>query len=204
MLSDSSGIMHDGEIVSVQGAEYRIIRLLGHGKGGYSYLAEHNGQKAVLKQIHHEPRAHGSLGNTIEAEERDYRRLLQAGIRIPVMLAIDRERELIVKEYIEGCTLLEMIAAGQSTDPFFGQMCEMAAQAEAAGLNIDYFPGNFVLCGGWLYYIDYECNAYAEEWNFASWGMKFWSRTPEFEECLRQKLRETKAFLQTLENDIGI
>ena len=30
--------------MTVCGEEYRIIRLLGHGKGGYSYLAEREGR----------------------------------------------------------------------------------------------------------------------------------------------------------------
>ena len=33
--------------MTVCGKAYRIIRLLGHGKGGYSYLAEGEGGKAV-------------------------------------------------------------------------------------------------------------------------------------------------------------
>ena len=41
--------------MTVCGEEYRIIRLLGHGKGGYSYLAEREGRQAVLKQIHRLP-----------------------------------------------------------------------------------------------------------------------------------------------------
>ena len=44
-----------GKIHSVNGKEYRILKLLGKGKGGYSYLAESNQGKVVLKQIHHEP-----------------------------------------------------------------------------------------------------------------------------------------------------
>ena len=28
--------------------------------------------------------------------------------------------------------------------------------------------------------IDYECNNYMEEWNFENWGIKYWSKTPEF------------------------
>lgn len=28
--------------------------------------------------------------------------------------------------------------------------------------------------------IDYECNAYMEEWNFENWGIKYWSKTKEF------------------------
>ena len=39
--------------VTALGETYRIIRLLGHGKGGYSYLAEKDNRQFVLKQIHH-------------------------------------------------------------------------------------------------------------------------------------------------------
>ena len=39
----------------VNDKEYEIQRLLGKGKGGYSYLAEKNGKYVVVKQIHHEP-----------------------------------------------------------------------------------------------------------------------------------------------------
>ena len=31
------------------------VKLLGKGKGGYSYLAESGNNRYVLKQIHHEP-----------------------------------------------------------------------------------------------------------------------------------------------------
>ena len=75
------------------GKAYRILRLLGHGKGGYSFLAECNGKQVVLKQIHHEPCAYYTFGDKIQAECRDYQRLKEAGIRIPAMLAVDIEAE---------------------------------------------------------------------------------------------------------------
>ena len=40
--------------LTVNEISYRIVRLLGKGKGGYSYLAESDGQPVVVKQIHHE------------------------------------------------------------------------------------------------------------------------------------------------------
>ena len=40
-------------MMTVNGVEYEIIRLLGRGKGGYSYLSEKEGKYVVLKQIHH-------------------------------------------------------------------------------------------------------------------------------------------------------
>ena len=42
------------EQMTVNGQNYSIVKLLGRGKGGYSYLAERDGKQYVLKQIHHE------------------------------------------------------------------------------------------------------------------------------------------------------
>lgn len=162
------------EHIEVNGIFYRIIELLGHGKGGYSYLAESENEKVVIKQIHHEPCDYYTFGNKIEAELNDYQRLLKAGIRMPVMKACDKDRELIIKEYIEGKTAEQMISDGESVEAYIEQIIDMAEKARAAGLNIDYYPTNFVVSGELLYYIDYECNEYMEQWNLENWGMKHW------------------------------
>ena len=60
--------------LTINGTTYRFLRLLGKGKGGYSYLAERDGQQVVVKQIHHEPCDYYTFGNKIEAELRDYER----------------------------------------------------------------------------------------------------------------------------------
>lgn len=173
------------EYCIVCGKSYRIICLLGRGKGGYSYLAECNGVKTVLKQIHHEPCDYYTFGNKIEAELHDYHLLKSAGIRIPEMLAIDMRAERIVKEYIDGKTVFDYVRDGFLPDSYLLQVREMAAQAKAAGLNIDYFPTNFVVHEDQIWYVDYECNKYMNEWNFENWGIKYWSRTPEFEDYLK-------------------
>ena len=175
------------EKMTVCGEIYHVIRLLGHGKGGYSYLAEKDGKEVVLKQIHHEPCDYYSFGNKIEAERRDYERLRQAGIRIPGMISIDEDTERIVKEYIPGETVFDLVREGKTAEPYLEQVRKMAAQARKAGLNIDYFPTNFVVSDGMIWYVDYECNDYMEEWNFENWGVRYWSRTPEFEEYLSRR-----------------
>ncbi|MBQ1777102.1 MAG: hypothetical protein IIZ93_02975, partial [Acidaminococcaceae bacterium] len=62
--------------------------------------------------------------------------------------------------------------------------------------NLDYFSPNFVIQAhtGLLYYIDYECNEYTEEWNFENWGIRYWSRTPDFLKHL-EYLRKRAALL---------
>ena len=164
----------------VNQVEYRIIKLLGRGKGGYSYLAEREGKNYVLKEIHHEPCDYYTFGNKIEAERSDYQRLLQTGINMPAMIDIDMENERIIKEYIDGPTIYELVKNDAMQEMYFDQVREMATKVTAAGLNIDYFPTNFVVQDGKMYYIDYECNGYMDEWNFENWGIKYWSKTEEF------------------------
>ena len=166
--------------MKVNEKEYEIIKLLGHGKGGYSYLAEHEGKQYVLKQIHHEPCDYYTFGNKIESEKNDYEKLLATGIRIPKMLDIDMDNERIVKEYVEGATIYDLVKEDKMEACYLEQIKEMAQKVYEAGLNIDFFPTNFVVQDGVIYYIDFECNNYMDEWNFESWGIKYWSNTPDF------------------------
>ena len=90
--------------------------------------------------------------NIILKEEKDYE-LLDAVNRLNV-----NYRTVIYLHYYEGYTAPEM-----------------AELAMAAGLNIDYYPTNFIMQDGLLYYIDYECNPYDEQWSFERWGAQYWS-----------------------------
>ncbi len=162
------------DTVTVNDRSYVIIRLLGHGKGGYSYLAECDGMYFVVKKIHHEPCDYYAFGDKIEAECRDYERLRKIGIPMPEMVDVDRDEEIIVKQYIEGETVSEILERGDSVDKYLPQIREMAELARKNGLNIDYYPTNFVISDGKIWYIDYECNEYMEEWNFENWGSRYW------------------------------
>ncbi len=168
------------DTVFVNDKKYTILKLLGKGKGGYSYLAQINNRYVVVKQIHHEPCSYYHFGNKIEAEINDYRRLKSIGIAMPEMLDVDTTNERIVKEYIEGNTVYELVLKDKLPNVCLQQIREMCRLLYKANTNIDYFPTNFILQNEILYYIDYECNDYTEEWNFENWGVKYWSKTPEF------------------------
>ena len=181
---DGGKLMQETFVVNQK--QYTVIRLLGHGKGGYSYLVERNGCQYVLKQIHHEPCDYYSFGNKIDAEINDYNRLLHTGIRLPQMLDVDIENERIVKEYIDGPTIYELVKDDVMDDSYIVQVREMAQMVYSAGLNIDFFPTNFVVANGAIFYIDYECNPYMDEWNFENWGIKYWSKTKDFIEYMQK------------------
>ena len=175
------------EIMTVNGKEYTIIRLLGKGKGGYSYLAERESVQYVLKQIHHEPCDYYQFGDKIQSELRDYTRLKRIGIPMPQLLDADIAAERILKEYIDGDTIFDLVCKDQMKDDYFAQVQAMCGLLYPANTNIDYFPTNFVVQKGQLYYIDFECNDYMSQWNFENWGIRYWSKTPEFMKYLETR-----------------
>lgn len=170
------------ETMDVNGNVFRVISLLGKGKGGYSYLVTDGQKEYVLKQIHHEPCDYYQFGDKLASELRDYERLKNVGIRIPELLDVDREQERILKQYICGDTVMQMVKEDRLDPDCLRQMRQMCDLLYPAGLNIDYFPTNFVVQDGMMYYIDYECNGYMQEWDLEHWGIKYWSKTPEFME----------------------
>ena len=174
------------EYLSVNNKEYKVLKLLGKGKGGYSYLASREGKEYVLKQIHHEPCDYYQFGNKIESEVRDYKRLVDIGITMPKLYEVDIENERILKEYIEGSTIYDLVLNDQMKSDYLVQIKEMCHLLYVHQTNIDYFPTNFVVQDEKIFYIDYECNDYMEEWNFENWGIKYWSKTPEFLQYVKE------------------
>lgn len=162
------------EQMSVNGKLYTVLKLLGHGKGGYSYLVTDGTTQYVLKQIHHEPCDYYQFGDKLQSERNDYKRLRQIGIRMPELYEVDVANEHILKEYIRGETVAALVEREEVKPEYFRQIEQMCAAVYAAKLNIDYYPTNFVVQDDVLYYIDYECNPYSEEWNFENWGSRYW------------------------------
>ena len=160
--------------MTVNGKAYQIVRLLGKGKGGYSYLVTDGINQYTLKQIHHEPCDYYQFGNKLESELKDYETLKQVGIRMPVLYEVDENQECLLKEYIEGPTVMELVESHLMKDDYIQQMMQMCNLLYRNHLNIDYYPTNFIVRNDVLVYIDYECNEYSDQWNFENWGIQYW------------------------------
>ncbi len=102
------------------------------------------------------------------------------------MIDVDIENERILKEFIDGDTIYELVLQGRMKKTYMEQLKDMCVLLYAFNTNIDYFPTNFVVQNNEIYYIDFECNDYMEEWNFENWGIKYWSQTPEFLQYVKE------------------
>ena len=156
--------------------EFNVLKLLGKGKGGYSYLVEdENHNLFVLKKIHHEPCSYYFFPeDKLSLELNDYKRLSSIGINIPKLIDFDKDEDELLKEYIDGPTIESLVKNGNMKDIYFKQVQEMAELLKKNNLNIDYYPTNFIVKNDVIYYIDFECNEYHKEWSFEVWGKQYW------------------------------
>ena len=163
-----------GQTVAANGAVFEIIKLLVKGKGGCNYLAKSGDTFVVVKQIHYEPCDYYQFeDNKLNSELRDYQTLSNIGVPMPKLLFHNQEQQLLIKEYLSGDTLAQIVADKKLGDHHVKQIFEMCGKLYPYNLNIDYFPTNFMEREGRLCYVDYECSRYSDEWNFENWGIWF-------------------------------
>ncbi len=73
------------EQITVNDSSFTVKKLLGKGKGGYSYLVTDGAGEYVLKQIHHESCDYYQFGDKLASELHDYEKLRAIGIPMPAL-----------------------------------------------------------------------------------------------------------------------
>lgn len=168
-----------GECLELRGEAWRLVRLLGRGKAGHSWLVEGGRGRAVFKRMHDEPCPYYEFhGSKLERELGDRARLEALGVPMPVLLAADGDDPVgpwLLKSWIDGPTAAERAAEGGIADAEIEPLFELAARLEDAGLNLDWFPANFVFEAGRWVYVDWECHPFRREWGWSDWGLVYWA-----------------------------
>lgn len=165
-----------------------LLKQLGKGKSGISYLAEWNNKKVVYKEMHYEPCPYYSFsGNKVELEVGAYNHLKKCGIPVPELLCYNVDNNYLVKEFIDGICGDEWAAEGSRNEEVIRQLFDIYKHVRGHNINIDYFPANFVISGSKLFYIDYEINPYSYEWGLEEWGIYYWANCNGMAEYIKDK-----------------
>ncbi|GAA5218176.1 hypothetical protein ACFSJ3_15040 [Corallincola platygyrae] len=165
-----------GNVLETEQGPLRLEQLLGRGKSGYSYLAVHNGCKYVVKLMHDEPCPYYDFGNQnkVTLELNAYHHLERYGVPVPKLLSHNEQEGFLVKSYIDGVLANDLIAKGNA-EAVISDLYQISHIAKRAGVNLDYFPANFVSTPDQLFYVDYEHNPYDPQWDLDNWGIYYWA-----------------------------
>lgn len=160
--------------VRVGDHSYTVLRVLGKQPGGDLYLVTEGGQMFTLEECSY-----------LTQEEREkyiaeavacYNCLRQIGINVPKLVCADAQAGILMKKYIGGEVASNLILTGALKPENLEQAAAMSKAAEKAGVCLDYFPTNYVVCEKQIYYLRYYCTAYDEKDNFDHRGCKYWMR----------------------------
>ena len=164
------------DTINILGERYKVQKTLGKGKGGYSFLVEDTkGRFFTLKCFHHETVEYYTFStNKVDLELNAYRFLIHSSVKIPRLLYWDREREIILKEFIPGETALERVERGEDLSSYFPTLSYFQRAMKERSVNLASLPSNFTHYNNALYYIDYEISPYEERWSFENWGIAYW------------------------------
>ncbi len=189
-----------GKRLKVGNSDFEIKAFLGKGKSGHSYLIENSGCQYVLKKMHDEPCSYYQFGDKLGSEIHAYYTLRNIGINMPLLIEYNWSEKYLVKEYVEGQIASCFIAQDVVTLNTFSQLFELARKARLNGLNLDYFPSNFIIAKKGLIYIDYELNQYSSEWNLSNWGIYYWLNS----EGMKEYLRNNNLLALNIDLDSGV
>ncbi len=162
----------------IGGNKLKRIRQIGQGKSGKVYLYEGEGLSYAVKHYAYETLdpmiVSIPLEDVLEFELRSYKILNTLGIPVAPLIGFDASKQILVKAFIKGDNIIDVIAENKVTPAIFDLIFNISDCVSSAGYNIDYFPANFIVEGEKMCYVDYEINRFEQEWCFEDWGIYYW------------------------------
>lgn len=162
------------DVVTISGIKYTVLRIFGEAKGGRYYLVTDGNKMYTLKAFNETALPNGDSKSKMKRELECYNTLSPLNINMPKLITCDEENQALLKEYIPGPSINMLVLEQGMKDEYFDQIGEMCKVLYDKGLNIDYFPTNFVVNDNVVFYLEYDCFDYSDARNFANWGAKYW------------------------------
>jgi hypothetical protein len=149
---DSSGVRTTGLPGRQQIGKYQILRRLGQGQTGITYLASRDGQTVVLKTVSAERVNHPHAIALFEKQAQQLSQLSHPGLAQSRDLFQVEKQPYLVSEWIEGQTLFQSVVKRGKVEPrqaiaWALELCDVLAylhQQQPAVLHYDIRPENIL------------------------------------------------------------
>ncbi len=178
----------------VNGKVYTIVKFLGRGCEGESYLVADGKSRYTLKGLRRDFGIE-KLKYEMKRIQTAYERLCSLDIPVPRLYELDYENFYILKEYIEGKSALYYVVSDQISEDCIQQLKNILKKAYSENVVIDCQPANFVVTGGKLIYIDYACRDMNQDVCASVEELieRFWSKSPSFTHYMLMVLNQYSA-----------
>ena len=107
------------------------------------------------------------------------KRISTSGIKSPKLFFIDKKQGYIVKEHLEGITIMELISKEDLNEDIYSQLFQIAYLAKINRMTLNYEIDNWLLVDNVLYYTLPDFIMYNEEKDLVKKYLRLWFVTKD-------------------------
>lgn len=107
------------------------------------------------------------------------KRIFSAGIKAPKLKWIDKKLGYIVREYVEGESVMDLIMKDNLSEEIYKQLFLNAYLAKMNGMTLNYEPDKWLFANGVLYYVYPHFIIYNEAKDLVKSYLRLWFITKE-------------------------
>ena len=141
-------------------------------KSNTSFIGVFKGKKYYINKF---------VPHTEAGEELCYStlRIKSAGIKAPKVLLIDKKNGYVVREYLEGESVMEIISREDLSEDIYHQLFINAYMAKTNRMTLNYEIDKWIMKDGVLYYVYPYFIIYDEEKDLIKRYLRLWFNTKE-------------------------
>lgn len=130
------------ETVKIKHKEYQITQIISDDK----YIGSYKDKKYLLRKFDYSSEEGKALLYNIK-------KLINNGVKVPKLIAVDKKVGFLVSEYIEGITAMEYLSKQDFSEDLFDQLFKINHMAKSGKMTLNYSPDKWIISNGELYYV---------------------------------------------------
>ena len=130
------------ETVKIKHKEYQITQIISDDK----YIGSYKDKKYLLRKFDYSSEEGKALLYNIK-------KLINNGVKVPKLIAVDKKAGFLVSEYIEGITAMEYLSKQDFSEDLFDQLFKINHMAKSGRMTLNYSPDKWIIREGELYYV---------------------------------------------------
>lgn len=163
------------ETIKIKHKEYQITQIISDDK----YIGSYKDKKYLLRKFDYSSEEGKALLYNIK-------KLINNGVKVPKLIAVDKKVGFLVSEFIEGITAMEYLSKQDFSEDLFDQLFKINHMAKSGRMTLNYSPDKWIIREGELYYVYPWFINYNPKEELSEKYLKLYFNTKELAEFLNE------------------